>query len=59
MGNAVSISLASYSTTGNDASYVLKTGSAMTGAIVNTSTTTSEFKAIQIAHAARISHLPY
>jgi hypothetical protein len=31
----------------------------MTGALLNTSATTSEFKAIQINHPARISHIPY
>ena len=51
--------LTNYSTTGNDTNYLLKTGGTMTGAIVNTSTTTSEFKGIQFAHTARISHIPY
>ena len=57
--NQISINLSSYSTTGTDANYLLKTGGSMTGAIVNTSTTTSEFKGIQFAHTARITHIPY
>jgi hypothetical protein len=57
--NTIGINLSSYSTTGTDANYLLKTGGTMTGAIVNTSTTTSEFKGIQFAHAARITHIPY
>jgi hypothetical protein len=48
-----------YSTTGNDASYLLKTGGTMSGALINTSTTASDFKGIYIMHAARQSHLPY
>ena len=51
--NTVSINLASYSTTGNDASYLLKTGGTMTGAIVNSSTTASDFKGIYIMHTSR------
>ena len=31
----------------------------ITGVIINTSTTTSEFKAIQIGHPTRITHIPY
>jgi hypothetical protein len=57
--NTIGINLSSYSTTGNDASYLLKTGGTMTGAIVNTSATASDFKGIYIMHAARQSHLPY
>ena len=57
--NTIGINLSSYSTTGNDANYLLKTGGTMTGALLNTSTTTSEFKGIQIAHPVRISHIPY
>jgi hypothetical protein len=63
--NQISVNLTSYSTTGNDANYVLKSGSTMTGTltapIINaTSTTTaSDFKGIYIMHAARQSHIPY
>jgi hypothetical protein len=31
----------------------------ITGVIINTSTTTSEFKAIQIGHPSRTTHIPY
>ena len=51
--------LNSYSTTGNDANYLKLSGGTMSGALLNTSTTTSEFKAIQMAHATRITHIPY
>jgi len=35
--NTIGINLSSYSTTGNDANYLLKTGGTMTGALINTS----------------------
>ena len=58
--NTIGINLSSYSTTGNDTSYLLKTGGTMTGALLNTSTTASEFKGIYILHSTgRQSHLPY
>ena len=57
--NTIGINLSSYSTTGTDANYLLKTGGTMTGVLINTSATTSEFKAIQIAHATRITHIPF
>jgi len=31
----------------------------MTGALINTASTTSQFKAIEIAHPARTTHIPY
>jgi hypothetical protein len=42
-----------------DYNEILKTGGTMTGAIVNTSATASDFKGIYIMHASRQSHLPY
>jgi hypothetical protein len=57
--NTIGINLSSYSTTGNDASYLLKTGGTMTGALINTSTTASDFKGIYIMHTARQTHIPY
>jgi hypothetical protein len=57
--NTIGINLSAYSTTGTDTNYLLKTGGTMTGALLNTSSTTSEFKGIQINHATRITHIPY
>jgi hypothetical protein len=58
--NTIGINLGSYSTTGTDTNYLLKTGGTMTGAITNTSSTASEFKGIYIMHpTGRQSHLPY
>ncbi len=58
--NTIGINLGSYSTSGTDASYVLKTGSTMIGALLNTSSTASEFKGIYINHpASKVSHIPY
>jgi hypothetical protein len=58
--NTIGINLGSYSATGTDPSYVLKSGSAMTGALLNTSTTASEFIGIYINHSpTRITHIPY
>jgi hypothetical protein len=57
--NTIGINLSAYSTTGTDTNYLLKTGGTMTGALLNTSSTTSEFKGIQINHLTRITHIPY
>ena len=42
--NNISIDLSAYSTTGNDANYLLKTGGTMSGALTNNSTTASGFR---------------
>ena len=39
--------------------YLQLSGGTMTGALINTSSTTSEFKAIQIGHPTRTTHIPY
>ena len=58
--NTIGINLGSYSTSGADPAYLLKTGGTMTGALINTSTITSEFKAIQIYHSpSKITNIPY
>jgi hypothetical protein len=57
--NIISINLSSYSTSGTDPAYLLKTGGTMTGALLNTSTTASEFKGIYFNHPTRITHIPY
>ncbi len=57
--NLTNLPLSSYSTTGNDPNYLKLSGGTMIGALINTSSTTSEFKAIQIGHPTRTTHIPY
>jgi hypothetical protein len=58
--NTIGISLSSYSTTGTDTNYLLKTGGTMTGAITNTSSTASTFNYINISHSTgKITHMPF
>jgi hypothetical protein len=59
--NTISINLSSYSTSGTDPAYLLKTGGTMTGEITNTSSTPSTFNYLNLNHAStgRLSHFPF
>jgi hypothetical protein len=59
--DTIGINLGSYSTTGTDTNYVLKTGATMTGALTNTSSTPSTFNYLNINHPStgKLSHFPF
>jgi len=58
--NTVTIDLSAYDTRSiSESKYLKLSGGTMTGALINTSTTASDFKGIYIMHAARQTHIPY